>query len=579
MLIQETIAQLLDCTVRNDFLSGRNGACKVGVSELEFLNKFGKLMSPVRPAYSNETTFSNSVKSVAEHLCNVADGRPRPFADSGYTYDKIKDLLTKIQSCGYFEKNIKFVAEEKVAVECEVVAVDEQESENDESEGKAEEQKDVVQQVQPAPIQSQIPTQAFAVTLPVVQSAPIPVVQPQQQQQSTGIAANNKNQPPTTVRAVEHQYFVQNQMKYVQQSPQQQQQQQHHQVPIIPVQQQQQHPNKPLAPNNPIHDVISSGNFFFLQDSELDAPAEVQLPKQQGGKIISLPTTVVQSPQLPPTIQQQQHQQQQQPQSTISTQTFTNQNYHQQQQQQQPRENVVHSTQIYAPPGLNLQPQGVPQQQQTAHIPNYQSTQQHSTNQSQASSQIIPNQQQQQKQQIAGFATVQSSVNPQQPRPYPPILPPVHFQHMQQQQQQKTQAQPLPNEQQQQQLQQNVQKLDSDSSSLQQQQQQQQSNMDSQQTRSPPMQEQEKKRDDWSAQQQQPPQIDTWTNETANGAPSSSTNSNYNSTRPSSGYNRSSGGGNRTSGGNDRKYGNGGGGGVQSNGGYRGNNGIQDNYR
>ena len=215
---------------------------------------------------------------------------------------------------------------------------------------------------------------------------------------------------------------------------------------------------------------------------------------------------------------------------------------------------------MYAPPGLNLQPQGVPQQlQQAAHIPNYQSTQQHSTNQSQASSQIIPNQQQ--KQQIAGFATVQSSVNPQQPRPYPPILPPAHFQHMQQQQQ-KTQAQPLPNEQQ------TVQKLDSDSL-------QQQSNMDSK-TRSPSMQEQEKKRDEWSAQQQQPPQIDTWTNETANGAPS--TNTNYNSTRPSSGYNRSSG--NRTSGGG--KYGNnsgGGGGGVQSNGGYRSNNGIQDNYR
>lgn len=565
MLIQETIAQLLDCNVRNDFLSGRNGACKVGVTELEFLNKFGKLMNPVRPSYSNETTFSNSVKSVAEHLCNVADGRPRLFADSGYTYDKIKDLLTKIQSCGYFEKNIKFVAEEK-PIECEVdKTIDDQESENDDSEGKAEEQKDVVQ----APAPSQIPTQTFAVTLPVVLSAPIPVVQPQQMQpqlqqqtQSTGIASNNKNQPPTTVRAVEHQYFVQTQMKYVQQSPQQHQQQQqqhlqqHHQVPIIPVQQQQQqHPNKPLASNNPIHDVISSGNFFFLQDSELDPPAEVQLPKQQG-KIVSLPSTGVQTPQLPPTIQ---HQQQQQPQSTISTQTFTNQNYHQQQQQQlqQPRENVVHSAQIYAPPGLNLQPQGVPQQQQqqTAHIPNYQSTQQHSTNQSQASSQIIPNQQQ--KQQIAGFATVQSSINPQQPRPYPPILPPAHFQHMQQQQQ-KTQAQPLPNEQQ------TVQKSDSDSL-------QQQSNMDSQ-TRSPSMQEQEKKRDDWSAQQQQPPQIDTWTNETANGAPS--TNSNYNSTRPSSGYNRSSG--NRTSGGG--KYGNNSGG-VQSNGGYRGNNGIQENFR
>lgn len=546
--------------MQNDFLSGRNGACKVSVTELEFLNKFGKLMNPVRPAFSNETTFSNSVKSVAEHLCNVADGRPRPFADSKFTYDQIKDLLFKIQSCGYFEKNIKFVAEEK-PIECEVVvAVDEQESENDDSEGKVEDLKDMVQ----APAPSQIPAPTFAVTLPVVQSAPIPVVQPQQMQpqqqqnQSTGIASNNKNQPPTTVRAVERAYFVHNQMKYVQQSPPQQQQQ-HHQVPIMPVQQQQQHPNKPLATNNPIHDVISSGNFFFLQDSELDTPAEVPLAKQQGN-IVSLPSTVVQTPQQQPP--QTQHQQQQQPQSTISTQTFTNQNYHQQQQQhqqhqQQPRDNVVHSIQIYAPPGLNLQPQGVPQQQQqhqqTAHIPNYQSTQQHSTNQSQASSQIIPNQQQ--KQQIAGFATVQSSVNPQQPRPYPPILPPAHFQHMQQQQ--KT-AQPLPNEQQ------TVQKLDTESL-------QSQPILDSQ-TRSPSMQEQEKKRDDWSAQQQQPPQIDTWTNETANGAPS--TNSNYNSTRPSSGYNRSSG--NRTSGGG--KYGNGNGG-VQSNGGYRSNNGIQDNYR
>lgn len=253
--------------MRNDFLKGKNGACLVSIAELELLAKFHKHVQLVRPTYSNEASFSASAKLAAEHLCNVIEARARPFVDSGSNYDKVKELLEKVQGCGYFDKDIQQV---KSVVETNVVA--------------REPEKVEVRKVEP----QAIPTQNFKLKAPSATQVPVPsfpqqatsgIMQKQQAplvSQATLPAGNlraaGSQSPPTstpTVRAVEQLYYNQHQHQYGAQP-----------TPIR---------------TQPIHEVIGTGNFFFLQDSELDEhkPVSVQpvipilTPQQQ--KVMSSP--------------------------------------------------------------------------------------------------------------------------------------------------------------------------------------------------------------------------------------------------------------------------------------------------
>jgi caprin-1 len=221
LIMQDTIERFANPDVYNDFRNGSNGACQLDERDLKFLEKFPKYVQPKRPAFSNETPFSSSLKMAAEHLSNVVDGRQRPFLDSGYSYEEIKELFDKIQLCGYFDKDITIVPDENLDMNKELNKenldqnVIESDLESDDKKVTTSESvvvvKDAVADVKPkveAPAATQVPAPAFpqqvvpqAQPMQQPMAVPVPIVQ---QSQLPGIPAVNA---PTNVRAVEHGYY------------------------------------------------------------------------------------------------------------------------------------------------------------------------------------------------------------------------------------------------------------------------------------------------------------------------------------------------------------------------------------
>ena len=107
--LQDVLKQLKNELVRNDFLQGTNGACLVEASEMNALEQFSKHITPIHPSSSDEQSFSNSTKIAADHLVFLTDGRPRQFLETGFTYEKIKEIFARIQASGYWEKDAKLV--------------------------------------------------------------------------------------------------------------------------------------------------------------------------------------------------------------------------------------------------------------------------------------------------------------------------------------------------------------------------------------------------------------------------------------------------------------------------------------
>jgi len=525
-MIQDLMARLKDESIRKDFLKGQNGACQVDAAEMEVLEKFARSVVTVRPSFSNEPNFSQSAKSAADFLSSTIDGRNRQFMETGFAYDKIKELLNRIQSCGYWERDVKIVVEKAP----EPVAPKQQED-SESADEKFDEPKNS-KSVPSAPAPTQVP-------------APIFNGAPQQQQRGGRQTAQQQQQPPPvpTVSAVEHEYF--NQIKYSQ--------------PQGPSAINNNNNNNGPTLTNPLQEVISSANFSFLQDSELDSPSNVvQLSgsQQQQQKLSSQKHIQRQNQ---PSPQQQQQQQQQ---------TYTNQNFHQQ---------------AAFPPGLSLPQQQQQQMQNTVPIPvNYQSN-----SATQVPTHMIPPQviSAGGNQQISGGYPVSGGLNQQQQqqqqqRSYQSMIPAGQFQQQQQQplhQQQQQAANNMHNNTNLQNVKHTEQQKSSTSVSQKPDVGLKNVAAAEQPRHSPLVQEKEKSREDWQNQQQ--PQIDTWTNETATGkssSPHSGGNSNNYSSRSSGGFNRSGG----------NKYGGGGGGSgtgaerERGGGGYRGSNGRDNNnYR
>jgi caprin-1 len=309
---------------RLDFLAGTNNAAKIDADDMNLLEKFLIEVTPTRPLRSNEPSFVTSTQNAADVLSNVVDGKPKEFGTS--TYSHVRDVLQKIQTCGYFEKDIVVEPE---AAEPEVEAKESEDLESvsetaDVTEERgggvsvmAEEQRKVVggavggsesipemvlnhreqtpiqqqqhhqQQQLPvltpnpnvlpnnnnkefggaepmAPSAKNVPVPMFKCPPQLVhqiplpqQPAPIPVapnlmasvgIVPPQVVAPVVSPTNLQHIAPTTVRAVEQAYFKHAQ--FMQHQPQ---------------------PMRPQPPQ-PIHEVIGTANFFFLQESELDSP-------------------------------------------------------------------------------------------------------------------------------------------------------------------------------------------------------------------------------------------------------------------------------------------------------------------
>ncbi|XP_058838032.1 probable serine/threonine-protein kinase DDB_G0282963 [Topomyia yanbarensis] len=110
LAIQDVLKRLSDKTVQCDFRNGENGACKISAEDLTMLERLYEETQPKRPKNTLESTFVLSVKQAADHLTAVVDGRNKSFENT--TYIHIKNLITDVQDCGYFEKDILSVEPE-----------------------------------------------------------------------------------------------------------------------------------------------------------------------------------------------------------------------------------------------------------------------------------------------------------------------------------------------------------------------------------------------------------------------------------------------------------------------------------
>jgi Caprin-1 dimerization domain len=354
LMIQDLLQRLKVDTVRSDFLNQRNGACPINKAEMDFIEKFAQQAVPVRPNFTNEPSFASGAKASAEVFSFLIDERNREFQGTGYTFEKGKELFNRIQSCGYWEKDMKFVAEESRAVN--------DSPDTDYLESKEEHSEEMGVKTLAAPAPTQVPTPTFNGNVNNI----MPVQQQMQQmhlqktrntqQQAAPLSTLPSNAPnmKTTVTAVENAYFNQIKYSHSQQSGGQVMNNNNNTTPIP-------------APNQ--NDFGT--NFSFLQDSELDSPAGAHGSQQQH----KMPVNVIQ-----PKHQQQVPQQ------------FKNPNFH----PQSPIAAAAAAGQIY-PPGLKVQ-----QLQNTvSHIPvNYQASPQQLNKQSAVpttqvpSSHMIPKQQQ-----------------------------------------------------------------------------------------------------------------------------------------------------------------------------------------
>ncbi|XP_058460301.1 caprin homolog [Malaya genurostris] len=111
LMIQDVLKRLLDDSVQCDFRNGQNGACKISSEDLLLLEKLHEEIQPRRPTNTLESTFVSSVKHAADHLTAVIDGRNKPFGNSSYVH--IKTIITNVQECGYFEKDIIVIEKEE----------------------------------------------------------------------------------------------------------------------------------------------------------------------------------------------------------------------------------------------------------------------------------------------------------------------------------------------------------------------------------------------------------------------------------------------------------------------------------
>jgi hypothetical protein len=394
LMIQDLLQRLKVDTIRLDFLNQRNGACPINKAEMEFIEKFAQQVVPVRPNFSNEPSFASGAKASAEVFSFLIDERHREFQDTGYTFEKGKELFNRIQSCGYWEKDMKFVAEESREVN--------DSPDTDYLEGKEEHSEETGVKILAAPAPTQVPTPTFNGninnTMPVQQQMQQMHLQKNRntQQQATALStipANAQNMK-TTVTAVENAYF--NQIKYSHTQPSTGQVMNNNNTMPIP------------ATNQ--NDFGT--NFSFLQDSELDSPAGAHGSQQQH----KMPVNVIQ-----PKHQQQVPQQ------------FNNANFH-------PQSPIAAAATVAAgqayPPGLKVQ-----QMQNTvSHIPgNYQASPQQLNQQSavpktQVPSHMIPKQQQPSSSingnQIPGYGT-QTPPTTQRPAAsaaYPTMVPSAQYQ-------------------------------------------------------------------------------------------------------------------------------------------------------
>lgn len=101
LLIQHILVSMATDSIRNDFTQGTNGAVKLSEEELKYLeNLYIEVI--MKQQREEDLTFIQQTQKVAEHYVAIVDGKQREVI--GTTYNKLKEIIGKINQCGYFDQ-------------------------------------------------------------------------------------------------------------------------------------------------------------------------------------------------------------------------------------------------------------------------------------------------------------------------------------------------------------------------------------------------------------------------------------------------------------------------------------------
>ncbi|XP_021916689.1 caprin homolog isoform X2 [Zootermopsis nevadensis] len=286
LLVQDVLHNMGQESVREDFLAGRNGAVQLDDEDLKHLDDLYIEVLPKHGREDGALPFQEQVQHSAEHLLSIVEGKSKEIL--GTTYVKLKELVTAIHACGYFDQSVEETSEEQTEelVNTEVELQNSQEAVVDEENYVGE-----TQMVAPSDTTfPQAVAQLQSVTTGSQSTAAMPVSSPMVPQPTASVAP-----VPTPVASVESSYFSTAAPTFV------------------PAQ------ASALQQSRPLNEVISSVNssFNFLQESELDSPdlsamlTGTSQPSQQAQQR-GIPTPPPSGPV---------------PVAPIPTQTFTNQNF------------------------------------------------------------------------------------------------------------------------------------------------------------------------------------------------------------------------------------------------------------
>ncbi|XP_052129007.1 caprin homolog isoform X1 [Frankliniella occidentalis] len=226
LLFQNVLNQIGTDAVREDFLNGTNGATKLTETDLQLFDTFYETVTP--KSYDDaKISVDDQLVAAADHYLSAIDGKSKEFA--GVTYTVLKEKISSVHACGYFDKPSVEPASE-APVEAVEAQVEELQAE--------------------VPVEESVPVpEVVNPTFQAPQGQPpqseLPIQQPPQPTPDGGLYYTNVN--PAAVYSDAALPVPQ------------------HQIPVQPQVQ------VPLRPHDVINSV-TSGTFNFLQESELDSP-------------------------------------------------------------------------------------------------------------------------------------------------------------------------------------------------------------------------------------------------------------------------------------------------------------------
>lgn len=103
LVLQELLRQLKDSAVRDDFLTGSNGAAKLEQTDMALIDKLLEEGFVAMEGAESVETFETHAHRAADHWVSTVDGKPKQFV-GGVTYEHVKRIVRTVQDCGYFDR-------------------------------------------------------------------------------------------------------------------------------------------------------------------------------------------------------------------------------------------------------------------------------------------------------------------------------------------------------------------------------------------------------------------------------------------------------------------------------------------